>query len=220
MSSRISQLDPAGFALAVRTRLAYGIGQSAEGLQNGVYAALLFFFFYNQVLGLSSSLVGIALFIALAFDAITDPLVGSISDNWRSRFGRRHPFMLVAILPLALSFFMLLSSPSGLSQMQLFSWLVVSSVLTRGAMTLHFVPHLSLGAELSTNFNERTTIVSYRYFSSFLGIVITIALAFGVFFTDTEAYPKGQFNVEAYSPFGATLAALMVVAILITVVGT
>ena len=74
------------------SKLAFGIGQYAEGLKNTAFS-LFILFYYNQVLGLSGTLAGAALFIALLFDAITDPLAGSLSDNFKSRLGRRHPFM-------------------------------------------------------------------------------------------------------------------------------
>ncbi len=206
-------------ALTVPTKLAYGFGQFAEGVKNACFGVLLFFF-YNQVLGVSGALVGIAVAIALAFDAITDPLAGSISDNWRSRYGRRHPFLLAAAIPLGVAFYLLFNPPEGLSEFQLFLWLTVSAVLTRGAMTLYHVPHLSLGAELSDNFIERTTVVAYRYFFSYVGVLVALGLAFGVFFKETEAYPRGQFNHPAYSPFALTMSVLMFVSIIATAIGT
>ncbi len=206
-------------ALTVPTKISYGIGQVAEGLKNATFGVLLFFF-YNQVLGVSGSLVGLAVGIALIFDAITDPLAGSISDNWRSKHGRRHPFLLAAAVPLAVAFFLLFNPPSSLSETGYFVWLTVFAVLTRGAMTLYHVPHLSLGAELSPHFTERTTVVAYRYFCSYVGWLIALGLAFGYFFVATEEFPVGQFNIGAYAPFAAILSVLMVVSILITAFGT
>ncbi len=205
--------------LSLGTKLAYGFGQYAEGLKNAAFGVLLFFF-YNQVLGLSSTLVGLAVGIALVFDAITDPLVGSISDNWRSRLGRRHPFLLAAAVPLAIAFYLLFNPPAGLSERGLFIWLTAFAILTRGAMTLYHVPHLSLGAELSPHFTERTTVVAYRYFCSYLGVLTALALAFGVFFKATAEHAVGQFNLEAYAPYGLTLSVLMVVSVLVTAFGT
>ena len=69
-------------------------------------------FYYNAVLGLSGTLSGAAIFLALCVDAVTDPLVGSISDNFHSRWGRRHPFMYAAPLPMAACFFLLFNPPT------------------------------------------------------------------------------------------------------------
>jgi GPH family glycoside/pentoside/hexuronide:cation symporter len=156
---------------AVRTltfleKSAYGLGQLAEGLKNGSFGAFLFFY-YVQVLGLSGTYAGLAIGIALLIDAITDPLAGSISDNSQSKIGRRHPFIYAAAVPLAFSFYMLFS-PGCDSQIGLFVWLLVFAVLTRVSMTFYYVPHIALGAELSSDFDERTTIVAFRQLFSSL----------------------------------------------------
>ena len=75
--------------LTFNTKFAYGIGQLAEGLKNSALGTFVLFY-YNQVLGLPGTLAGLALAIALVFDAFTDPLAGSISDNWQGKNGRRH----------------------------------------------------------------------------------------------------------------------------------
>ncbi|MFU8814494.1 MAG: MFS transporter [Pseudomonadales bacterium] len=204
--------------LSVGSKLAYGFGQAAEGLKNGAFGVFLFFY-YVQVLGLSGTFAGAAVGIALMFDAITDPLAGSLSDNWRSRLGRRHPFMYASAVPLAITFFCLFSPPE-LSEFSLFLWLMVFAVLTRAAMTLYHVPHIALGAELSTNFEERTTVVAYRQFFSTFGVLAAYGIGFGLFFHETAEYSHGQFRAEAYSPFALTLAVLMVGSILISAWGT
>ena len=119
-----------------------------------------------------------------------------------------------------MAFYFLFNPPEGLSETGLAVWLAVFAVLTRGAMTLYHVPHLSLGAELSPHFTERTTVVAYRYFCSYLGVLTALGLAFGVYFVATEDYPVGQFNLEAYRPYAAVLSLLMVVSVLVTAFGT
>ncbi|MDC1322929.1 MFS transporter, partial [Pseudomonadales bacterium] len=131
-------------------KVSYGVGQAAEGIKNGAFNVFVFFY-YTQVLGLPTIYTGFAVGIALAFDAISDPLVGSLSDNWRSKLGRRHPFLYWSILPLGLAFYGLFSPPE-LSEFSLFLWLTTFAVLTRVAMTLYHVPHVALGAELSEDF--------------------------------------------------------------------
>jgi len=199
--------------LTLNTKFAYGVGQLAEGLKNSALNTFVLFY-YNQVLGLPGTLAGLALAIALIFDAISDPLAGSLSDNWRGKMGRRHPFMYASAAPLGIGFFLLFAPPSGLSEIGLFLWLTVTVVLTRGAMTLYHVPHLALGAELSTDYEERTQIVSWRYLFGFLGNLTSYALGLAWFFRDTPEFPNGQFNVAAYEPYAISLAVLMVVTIL------
>ena len=127
---------------------------------NSAFAILLFFYF-NQVLGLSGTLCGLALLIATSIDAITDPVMGTISDNWRSSLGRRHPFMYASALPLAISFYFLFA-PAFDSGNALFVWLTGFAILTRMSMTLFHVPHMAFGAELSDDFDRRTNLVAYR----------------------------------------------------------
>ena len=103
------------------------------------------------MLEVSGTLCGIALGIALLFDAVTDPLTGSLSDNWKSKWGRRHPFMYASAIPLGFCFYFLFVPPA-LSETGLFIWLTSFAVLTRAAMTLYHVPHIALGAELTNNF--------------------------------------------------------------------
>ena len=193
-------------------KLSYGVGQAAEGIKNAAFNVFVFFY-YTQVLGLPTVYTGIAIGIALAVDSITDPLIGSLSDNWQGSNGRRHPFLYASILPLGL-FFIGLFSPPELGEFALFLWLTVFSVGTRAMMTLYYVPHVSLGAELSEDFNERTEVVAYRYFFSYVGGILTFAIGFVVYFPDT------QFKVEAYAPFGITLSLLMMASILVTAAGT
>lgn len=210
--------EHAAATLSLGTKLTYGFGQMAEGIKQGAFAVFLFFY-YVQVLGLSGTYAGLALGIALMFDAVTDPLAGSVSDNWRSRLGRRHPFMYAAALPLGLCFFGLFFPPD-LSGFPLFLWLLVFAVLTRGAMTLYHVPHIALGAELTSNFHERTTVVAYRQFFSTFGMLSAFAIGFGIFFRETPEYVHGQFNVGAYGPFAFCMAVLMTLSVLISAWGT
>lgn len=203
--------------LSAGTKVSYGIGQVAEGLKNTAMATFVLFY-YNQVLGLSGTLAGLALGIALVFDALTDPVAGSISDNLRSRMGRRHPFIYASALPLGVAFFLMFCPPSSLlGEWGLFAWMTVTVVLTRAAMTLFHVPHIALGAELSDDYEERTTVVSYRYFCSTFGSLLVFVLGFGWFFADSRG---GQVAPQNYAPFALALAVIMVASVLWTGWGT
>ena len=198
------------------SKLAFGVGQFAEGLKNTGFG-LFILFYYNQVLGLSGTLAGAALFIALIFDAVTDPLAGSLSDNWKSRLGRRHPFMYVSAIPLALAFLGLFSPPDNLGEMGLFVWLATFAVLTRGAMTLYHVPHLALGAEMSEDYQERTRIVAFRQFFGTAGSAFASIIGLGYFFADANG---GRLAVENYMPYALTLGVMMVITIWYSAWGT
>ena len=169
-------------------KLAFGVGQAAEGIFAAAYGTFLIFF-YDQVLGMSGTLAGAAVGIALVVDAFTDPLAGSLSDHWKSRHGRRHPFMYASILPLMVSFYFLFNPPVT-SEFGLFVWLVVFSNATRTSMSLYHVPHIALGAELSEDYDERSKLVGYRMFFANVGVLFTFAVGFLYFFTPTAEFEE------------------------------
>lgn len=203
-----------------KTKILYGLGFSSMGIKDALFQLFLFFYF-SQILGLSGTYTGLATIIALFFDAISDPWVGNLSDRWKSKkYGRRHPFMYAAALPLGLSLFLLFSPPKGLVEFELFLWLCFFSALVRVALTFFLVPGMSLGAELSEDYDERTSITSYRVmFSSMVGPIL---LMFGllVVFTPTEENANGLFNEAAYSRFALLCGILAALAILISTRGT
>ncbi len=208
--------------LDLGSKLAFGVGQIAEGVKTCAFGTYLLFY-YNQVLGLSGDLAGLAIFIALVFDAITDPIAGSVSDRWRSPMGRRHPFMYASALPLAISFALLfapLVSIDSVGEMGLFAWMAVFTVLTRASMTLYHVPHMALGAELSEDYDERTVLVAMRHFFGAVGFMATYAIGFGYFFLPSPEYPNGQLNPDVYPTMAALLGVVMAITIFWTGWGT
>lgn len=205
--------------LSLHTKFAYGIGNLAERLKNAGFDTFLFFYF-TQVMGLSGSLTGVAILIALIFDAITDPLIGSLSDNWKGRGGRRHPFMYAAALPLAIAYVALFNPPTSFGQMGLFIWLTLGAIAVRAAMTLYHVPYLALGAELSDDYHERTTIVSWR---TVLGFTLSAAfsmLAFLVFFPETAEFENGMLNPEGYPLYALITGVIMMIVVWYSAFGT
>lgn len=207
-----------GRQISVATKLSFGIGQAAEGIKNNAFSLFLLFF-YVQVHGLSPSLAGLALFIALCFDAITDPIAGYISDSYRSRWGRRHPFMYASAIPLAIAFYFTFVPPDDLGQWGLFSWLLIFGVITRAAMTLYHVPHIALGAELSDDYEERTSIVSYRVIFGVIGSLL-VYLSVALFFPVAADGTPGQMNNDNYPFFALVCSLVMWLTIWLSAAGT
>ena len=201
------------------TRLSYGIGQLSDGVKQSAFSTFLFFY-YNQVLGLSGSLAGIAALLALVVDAVTDPMVGQWSDRFQSRWGRRHPFMLAGAIPFGVAIVALFSPPEGLSEIGLFCWMLGGAITVRLMLTLFFVPHLSLGAELATDYHGRTSLIGYRVFFTYAGILLTSVIGFAVFFPPTELYSNGMLNKASYPAFGVFCAIMGSTAMLLCVFGT
>lgn len=185
--------------LTLKTKLAFGIGATGEGATNWIFAGLTFFF-YNQVLGLSGSLTGLAVLIAIIFDAISDPIMGSISDRFVSKLGRRHPFMFAAPFPTVIAIYLMFFPPIGLSEYGLFGWLIFSTILLRLSITLFAVPHLALGAELSDDYFERSRVMSYNNLLGYMGVIIMHIFVWFLIFPFFAGEKIGQLYQESYTP--------------------
>ena len=197
----------------------FAVGQIPEGVQSTSFGFFLLFF-YNQVLGLSGFLASLAIVIALLVDAVSDPVIGSWSDGIHHRWGRRHPFMYAAAAPFAICFYLLFSPPPGLSENQVFIWLVVFSVLTRTTQSVYSIPHTSLTAELSTDYHERTLLSSLRSLLQSVGTLMVFLIGLQIFFGATPEYPNGQLNPEAYPRFAGMFSVVIFVGVLLTAYGT
>jgi GPH family glycoside/pentoside/hexuronide:cation symporter len=201
---------PLGFKLKAN----YGVAQMGESLVNGVLGAFLLFY-YSQVLGMSPSLAAFGVGTAVIVDAISDPLVGSLSDRSRSSNGRRHPFMYAGAIPTGICMY-LLFDPMVSSEMGLLVWMVVFVNLTRTAMTVFHIPHIAMGAELSDDYDERSSIVGYRTFFANVGGLSALILGFGFFFAPTPEFENGQLNPAAYGPFASLVALLLALSVIWT----
>ncbi|MFT4571575.1 MAG: GPH family glycoside/pentoside/hexuronide:cation symporter [Hyphomicrobiaceae bacterium] len=201
------------------TKLYYGFGSVAFGVKDNGFAFFLLLY-YNQVLGLPAQWVGGAILFALAVDAISDPIIGYISDNLHSRWGRRHPFMYASALPVAVSFYFLWNPPSGLDQNDLLTYLIVMAVLVRTFITLYEIPSSSLVAELTDDYDERTSMLGFRYFFGWWGGLCMAITAYFFLLRPTPEYPIGQLNPAGWQAYGAIASVVMFIAILVSAIGT
>jgi Na+/melibiose symporter-like transporter len=163
-------MRPDGGKLPLKTKLTFSSGSIQLAMVSA--AGITTLLYYNQVLGVSPSLCGTAFLIASIVDAVSDPLVGALSDRFRSRWGRRHPFMLLSALPFAVSIYFLYQPMGGLSTTGLFFWLTTFSVLMRLSYTFFNVPFLALGAELTDDYHERTSLWSWFEMTSLAAMMI------------------------------------------------
>lgn len=197
-------------SLKMRTKLAFGIGSTAETLSLYSYSALVILY-YNQILGLEVWMAGLAPTIAIFVDAISDPFMGSFSDRFRSkRWGRRHPFMFIAPIPISVAFWCIYNPPSGMSENGLFAWLTCWAIALRTFMTIYHVPHLAMGGELSRDYTERSKVMSYNNFFGWLGGGAMFKLNTMIFFASGATYANGLLNPDAYPLFSASMAIVVV----------
>lgn len=201
------------------TKMLYGLGSVAFGIKDNGYRVFLLLF-YNQVIGLKPLTVTMAIMIALFIDCLIDPIVGEMSDNWKSRWGRRHPFMYASAIPVGLSFLLLWNPPLGWSETGMFFYLIAVAVVGRSLITLYEVPSSSLAAELTEDYDQRTAILGWRYFFAWWGGLALTVVMFWVFLQPSEKYPIGQLNRDGYALYGYVGAVLMTLSILVSAAGT
>ena len=204
--------------IGVVTMLSYGFGAVAYGVKDAGFGTFLLLF-YNQVIGLPAATVGLVIMLALVIDAVIDPAVGFFSDRTRSRWGRRHPWMYAAALPIALGWLMLWNPPGWSAPMTLV-WLFVAAVVVRSAVSCYEVPSVALTPELTADYDERTRIMAWRYLFGWLGGLAMLVAAYGWFLAPSAAFPNGLLNQAGYGQYAIAGAALMALAILVSAAGT
>ena len=161
--------------LSRRTKFLYGIGDIGFSLTSTIVGAY-FAIFLTDVVGISAGMAATAIFIGRSWDYINDPLIGHISDRTRTRWGRRRPFLLFGWLPFALTFAMLWWHPPLDNQVALVIYYAGAYLLYEAAATFAYMPYFALTPELTADYDERTSLTSYRMFFSILASLIAFTL--------------------------------------------
>jgi len=142
-------------------KVGYGTGMLGYALMIQVYMQ-----FYNPIfndcLGVDPVWIGWVILASRLWDAFTDPVMGSITDNTHSRFGRRRPWLAVGAVACAVSFAAIWWFPRGHSDLFYFMWFLVTSLIFYVAFTIFSVPYIALGMELTPDYHERTSVMAYR----------------------------------------------------------
>jgi GPH family glycoside/pentoside/hexuronide:cation symporter len=201
---------PPAERLPLRIKLGNGFGSVAYGIKDNGFATFLLLF-YNQALGLNASSVGLVLLLALLLDAMIDPLVGYWSDKTHTRWGKRHPWMYGAILPMAFAWIMLWHPPE-LGAGGLLAYLLLFAFMLRAAVSCYEIPGLAVVSGLTSDYDERTSLTRWRFMMGWAGGLFLMTMAFVVFLVPTADYPVGLLNVGGYQLYGWAGAALMILA--------
>ncbi len=218
-STPLAGLAPVSPRLTLTTTVLYGFGDISNAIKNVVFG-IFTFFFYTSVMGLSGSLAGLGIAVGIFWDAIIGPYIGHLSDHTQSRLGRRHSLMFLGTATMGVTFWAMFSPPQHLPGWILFTWLVVTNILVRTATSIYAIPYQALGAELSSNYDRRTTIVGARGVLSLLGTLGAAILALKVFFPDRTPGIDPKLNYAGYLAMGFGLGLAMTVAALIALVAT
>lgn len=197
----------------------YAVGDGAFSItMNG--AGNFGMIYMTQILGLSPVWASWAISIAILWDAVTDPIMGHISDNTRTRWGRRHPFILLGGLATAVCFFMFWTVPQLLTgPVPIFLAVLIINLLIRTTITVYMVPYTALGFEICPEYESRSRLQGVRFFVNQVTNFTFGALAWSLFFQDrvseTGERTDGSLIASNYLLMGAVLAVF--VAVLVSV---
>src|ERR1700712_42129 len=173
--------------LSIVTKAVSGTGQFVDAVSAGAINTFLLFYL-NEVCGLPGVYAGASLAIALVVDAFVDPLMGSISDNTTSRWGRRHPYMIGSLAIIFFGLGLLFSLPTGLSNIALFAYATGVALFFRIGLSAYIVPYIALGAELTDDYIQRSSIVAWRTFFGVFASAVPLVLGYLVLLAGPKAY--------------------------------
>ena len=216
MSSLAPVPPPLGFPL----KLTYGLGSVAFGVAYVILSSAILQIYFNQVLGIPAVWVGTAIMVSLLADVVLDPLIGHWSDHFRSRWGRRHPFMYASAVPAAALSYFLWHAPRGLQPTELLGLAVVTMIGLRVAVASYEIPSAALAPELAPDYDQRTSLMAFRWFFAFGAIAVMQLVLYMVFLRQDAANPLGALNPARYAQFGALSALIIVICILVSTAAT
>lgn len=165
MSEKLSRL----------TKLMYGVGDVGFSLTSTIIGAY-FAIFLTDAVGITPGIAAAAIFIGRSWDYVNDPFIGYISDRTRSRWGRRRPFLLFGALPFALVFSLLWWKPPFQSDLALAIYYAIAYMAYDTVATFVYMPYFALTPELTADYDERTTLTSYRMFFSILASLVAFTV--------------------------------------------
>lgn len=160
--------------ISVREKIAYGLGDTASNI---IFQTVMMFLllFYTDVMGLSPAAVGTMFLLVRIIDAVTDPLMGNIADNTKTKWGQFRPYLLWLALPFAIISILAFTTPD-ISDGNKIIYAFVTYTLLMIAYTAINIPYCALGGVLTADAKERVTVQSYRFVFGMLGGVIVAAL--------------------------------------------
>lgn len=199
--------------LPFKTKLLYGFGDIGFSLTTTILGAF-FAIFLTDVVGLAPGVAAIAIFVGRSWDYINDPLIGHLTDRTRTRWGRRRPFLLFGALPFGLAFCLLWLRPPFESQVALAVYYALAYLLFDMAATFVYMPYYALTPELTSDYDERTSLTSFRMFFSIVGSLVAFTVPIML---------VGGFNpenLERVAVMGAVFGAASVLPLLSVFFGT
>lgn len=194
------------------SKLGYGVGTLSYGIPFQLISGFLVFY-ATVILGISGALTGLIISLSTVWDALTDPIMGYVSDHTSQKMllGRRLSYVSIGALGLALFNYLLWAIDPALPRTDKIIMLALFLILSKTFSTVFATPYLAMGAELSGDYNERTSIQSFRTAFFFFGFLFPSVIGMAVFFRPTDAFADGQYNPQAYQSLGLTASVIILV---------
>jgi len=209
--------------LTVKTKFSFGICD----LGGNLFFTLMGFWslkYLTDIAGIAAAWAGIAVMAGKVWDAVTDPMMGYISDRTLSRWGRRRPYLLFGAVPLALTMWLFFSVPRTENPVMLILWAGFTLMLLNTAMTIINIPYGSLTPELTGDYHERTSLNGYRFGCAVFGTILGAAAVqplvdlFGKMKPATDGGGTGSLQF-GWSMTGLLMGAVIAVVTLVTFFG-
>jgi len=194
------------------TKIGYAFGSLATGTF-GTVPGFLLVIYLTDTLGVAAAIAGLAVAIPKFWDVIFNPIVGGWSDRTNSRMGPRRPWMLAGAIILPIFFIALFSVPAGLSPTTSAIIVAVVFLIAASAYALFQVPYVSMPAEMTSDYKERTSVVAFRIVALTLGILISGSLA-------PVLVNAGGGGYAGHTLMAVVIGLFMCVTMLVAVVGT
>ncbi|HHY83681.1 MAG TPA: MFS transporter [Clostridiales bacterium] len=191
------------------------IGYGAGNLTFGVILQIIstYMVFYSTViLNIPGSVIGFVIGASVFWDAVSDPIMGHISDHTHSvKYGRRHLYILSGSIAIAITNFFLWDIDPHMPLFWKTAIIITLLILVKAFTTIYSVPHTALGAELTDDYNERSSIQGIRTVFFVLGLFSANVMGMFLFFRPTPEYPQGQLNPAAYRDIGITASVVALI---------
>ena len=212
------QVPRSALPVSFRVKLMYGLGDIANAIKVVTFA-LYSLFFATAVMQLPGTWIGITGFLAMFWDAVIDPYIGYLTDQ-KDAQNRRFKFMLIGAFAMGISFWAFFSPPGRLTGLPLLAWLFLASLIVRSATSMYSIPYYAVGANLTQDYNERTSITGIRGIIGILGTALAASLSFVLFFPDKTPGVDPKLNHAGYAHMGFVFGLIMTVVALIAIAGT
>jgi GPH family glycoside/pentoside/hexuronide:cation symporter len=207
--------------LSLGTKLGFGVADLGGNLFFTV-GAFIVMKYLTDVVGLDPWLAGVALFVGRFLDAFSDPIIGSLSDRTRSRFGRRRPYMFIGSIIVFAAMAIFFTNPRLGSQAALFAWAaIVYTILAAVGYTMVNIPYSALTPEITSDYHQRTSLNAYRFTFAILGTLLGAGIALPLISAISGAKVVNNVWVgdssRGYAVMGLIFGAAMAITTLITV---